>query len=63
MVGGTIFKVAHKCTLQNYGTFLSFELNPVTSQALKIDVTDFCQHVCFISVQPPLSNYTYATQT
>jgi len=44
--GGIFFKVGgHKCKSKNYREILWFELAIVTSQALKCDVINFCQHV------------------
>ena len=46
MGGGTFFKLGRlKCTSKNYGISLWFELVTLTSQALKYDVSNFCQHV------------------
>jgi len=42
--GGTFFKVGGT-SQKNYRKYLWFELVTVTSQALKYDVINFCQHV------------------
>jgi len=46
MCGGTFFKVRDtSASHKNYRKFMWFELVTVTSEALKYDVINFCQHV------------------
>jgi len=45
MGAGTIFKVEGTSARQKNYNILWFELATVTSQALKYDVINFCQHV------------------
>jgi len=45
MGGGTFFKVGGTSDRQIYRKFLWLELATMTSQALKYDVINFCQHV------------------
>jgi len=48
MGGGTIFNVGEQVHVKKSRKFFWFELATVTSQALKYDVINFCQHVWVI---------------